>query len=86
MLSSAEVLKAIRRGWSVIPIKPRSKAPLGNWKARQRTRSTNEETKALFHTTPDVGLGFVTGGISDLIVLDIDPDAGGEQSMNALVL
>ena len=72
-----EALKGVRRGWSVIPIKPRSKTPLGSWKARQRIRATNEELETAYRANPDAGLGFVTGEISGLVVLDIDPDAGG---------
>ena len=38
----AEALKAIGRGWSVIPTKLRSKTPLGGWKERQEVRATPE--------------------------------------------
>ena len=56
----SEALKGVGRGWSVILLKPHSKIPLGSWKARQRTRATNEETEAAFHANPEAGLGFVT--------------------------
>ena len=80
-----EALRAASRGWSVIQVKPRDKTSLGSWKERQRVRATNEETEAAFHANPGAGLGFVTGAISGLVVLDIDPDSGGKQSMNDLV-
>ena len=81
----AEALKAIKRGWSVIPTKPRSKTPLGSWKERQRARATRDELEAAFQTNPSAGVGFVTGEISGLVVVDIDPYAGGDQSMDGLV-
>ena len=81
----AEALKGVHRGWSVIPIKPRSKTPLGSWKERQLVRATPEETEAAFHANPGAGLGFVTGANSGLSVLDIDLKNGGVPSMDALV-
>ncbi len=81
----AEALQAIGRGWSVIPLKPHSKTPLGSWKANQTLRATYEELEAAFQANPDAGLGFVTGAISGKVVLDIDPDVGGKQSMNEFV-
>ena len=80
-----EALRAASRGWSVILVKPQDKTSLGSWKERQRVRATNEETEAAFRANPGAGLGFVTGAISGLVVLDIDPDADGDQSMNDLV-
>ena len=80
-----EALQAAARGWSAIPIEPRSKRALSTWKENQTMRATNGELEAAYRANPDAGVGFVAGEISGLVVLDIDPDSGGKQSMNEFV-
>jgi hypothetical protein len=63
------------RGWSVIPLKPKSKIPAVRWQEYQQRFATLEEMEAWF-TTPGYNIGIVTGSISKLFVIDIDtPEA-----------
>ncbi|MCX7629357.1 MAG: bifunctional DNA primase/polymerase [Geminicoccaceae bacterium] len=77
-------LRYRERGWSVIPLRPRDKRPLLRWEAFQHRRPEPEEIRAWFATRPDANLGVVTGTISGLVVLDVDPARGGNESLAAL--
>lgn len=62
--------------WSVIPA-GENKIPLIEWKKYQTTRATKEEITEWFTKNPKANIGIVTGEISNLIVVDIDPRHGG---------
>ena len=64
-------------GWSIIPIKTKTKLPLVSWKEFQTRRPTEEEIKTWWLQYPDAGIAVVTGKISNLIIVDIDPLHGG---------
>ena len=65
----------LRRGWSILPIRPHSKLIL--WQEYQRRRATEDEAAEWFRRWPSANVGIVTGSISHLAVLDIDPRHGG---------
>lgn len=71
----------LRRGWSVVPIRPRSKLPLIAWEQYQRRLADEREVAEWFRYWPDANIGIVTGTISHLAVLDIDPRHGGAESL-----
>lgn len=71
-------------GWSVIPIEPGGKRPLVRWEEFQQRRASEQETRSWFTRWPDANVGVVTGGISKLVVLDVDPRHGGEESLAEL--
>jgi hypothetical protein len=73
----------LKRGFSVIPVKPRSKTPFIQWKPFQDILPTQEEVGSWFTSRPSLNVAIVTGSISDLLVLDIDGDAG-IASLNSL--
>lgn len=73
-----------RLGWSVIPIRTREKVPLVAWETYQSRRASEAEIDAWFQRHPDANIGIVTGEISNLVVLDIDPQHGGAQSLDEL--
>jgi hypothetical protein len=77
-------LACCARGWSVVPLRPRSKRPLIPWLAQQERRAQAEEIEAWFERWPDANLGVVTGAISRLVVIDIDPQHDGEESLAQL--
>jgi len=77
-------LDYLRRGWSVLPIRPHSKLPLIAWEEYQHRRAGAGEVADWFRRWPDANLGIVTGALSQLAVLDIDPRHGGAQSLAAL--
>lgn len=71
-------------GWSVIPLRSREKRPLIPWEPLQVRAATDEEIADWFARWPDANLGIVTGAISNLVVLDVDPTHGGDRSLEAL--
>lgn len=72
------------RGWSVIPLLPRAKRPLLRWEPFQHRLPTTDELEGWFTRWPEANLGIVTGAISQLVVLDVDPAKGGSASLTAL--
>lgn len=69
------------RGWSVIPIEPGGKRPLVRWEEFQQRHPSAQEIKSWFKRWPDANLAVVTGEVSKLVVLDLDPPHGGEASL-----
>jgi len=70
-------LDSLRDGISVIPV-GKNKIPLIPWKEFQTRFATEEEVRTWFYELDDPQLGFVTGKISDLTVVDIEK--GGDPS------
>lgn len=69
-------LRYLKAGLSIIPLKPKSKEPLIDWKELQIRKPTEKEVKKWFTTIPTANIGIVTGGVSFLVVLDADGPAG----------
>ena len=67
-----------RRGWSVFPISPVSKKPLVDWYEYQNRLPTEQEIAEWWRKYPSAGVGIVTGKVSGLVVLDVDPRHGGD--------
>jgi len=82
--NAAAALAYLRRGWSVLPIRPQSKLPLIAWEEYQHRRATEHEASEWFCRWPTANVGIVTGLISHLAVLDIDPRHGGNDSVASL--
>jgi hypothetical protein len=59
------------RGWSLIPLKPKSKLPAVRWQDYQHRMATVDELEQWF-TTPGYNVGIVTGLLSKLMVIDAD--------------
>ena len=74
----------LARGWSVLPLRKRDKRPLICWEHLQKERPTEPEIAEWFRRWPDANVGIVTGEISNLIVLDIDPKHGGYATLERL--
>lgn len=72
------------RGWSVVPVRPLDKRPLIPWREYQRRRADKAEIRGWFERCPDANIGVVTGQVSNLVVIDIDPRHGGEDSLHSL--
>jgi hypothetical protein len=77
-------LAYLARGWSVIPIEPRGKRPVVPWLEYQRRLATPHEIEHWFQRWPDANVGVVTGALSGLVVLDVDPRHGGADSLARL--
>jgi hypothetical protein len=74
----------LARGWSVLPLGVRAKRPLVIWEPLQSVRPSAEQVRNWFSRWPNANIGIVTGEISNLIVLDIDPKHGGDISLDRL--
>jgi hypothetical protein len=76
-------LALARRGLRVHPCRPNSKLPLlEGWPNRATLDPSAIE--AWWRRRPNANIGIACGGAMRLLVVDIDPDAGGEASMAAL--
>jgi len=78
-------LKYLRRGWSVIPIRPHDKRPAIRWLEYQHRLANKDEIKEWYQRWPDGNVGIVTGVVSGLVVLDIDPKHDGDSSLAKLI-
>ncbi len=59
-------------GYSVIPLQPKGKKPLLEWKRYQQQRAKKEEISSWWQEWPEANVGIVAGAISGILVLDID--------------
>lgn len=87
------------RGWSVVPIHtPRpegcscrrsacptvGKHPHIQWETHMRKTATEETITGWWQRWPGGNVGVVTGSVSDVVVLDVDPRSNGDASLQAL--
>ena len=76
----------LRRGWSVIPLKPRDKRPaLESWAVFQQRKPTPDELRNWWTEDPERNVGVVTGEVSGVVVLDVDGEEG-RRSLEGRVL
>lgn len=73
----------LRRGFSVVPVRRGEKIPAVPWHQYQHRRATLAEIEDWF-TDPTMGVGIVTGAISNIIVLDFDGSLGAETEAQIL--
>jgi len=64
----------------VIPVQPSGKRPLVSWIEYQSRRPTEEEIRQWWQQHPSANIGIVTGKVSRTVVIDLDPDKGGNES------
>jgi hypothetical protein len=80
----AAALEAAGRGWSVIPVRAHDKRPLLAWQGFQKTRADAAQVREWYREWPQANLGIVTGAVSGLVVLDVDPKHQGDASLAEL--
>ena len=68
------------KGWAVIPIRPDDKKPIIEWKQYQDRRPSQTEIKEWWTKYPNANIGVLTGRISGIVVVDVDPRHGGESA------
>jgi hypothetical protein len=66
-------------------VAPNAKQPLVAWRDYQRKRATPDEVRAWYARWPNANVGIITGQISNLVVIDVDPAHNGEESLADLV-
>lgn len=74
----AAALDYLARGWQPLPIVPRKKKPLIDWKEFQYRLPTADEVRGWWERWPDAGVGLVTGALSGFVVIDIDSEAAAQ--------
>ncbi len=77
-------IEYLRRGWSVVPAGEQAKRPIIRWQRFQHQLPTMEQLERWYKRWPRANLAVVTGEISGIIVVDIDPEHGGTESLMAL--
>jgi len=73
-----------RFGWSVVPIEPRGKESTVRWHTYQHRQPEMTEIGDWFNRWPGANLAIVTGIVSALVALDLDPRRCGESSLERL--
>jgi hypothetical protein len=74
----------LKHGWAVVPAGKRAKRPIVRWQRFQHEMPTQEQLTGWYKRWPQANLAVVTGGISGIVVLDIDPRHDGAESLTAL--
>jgi len=77
-------LEYLARGWSVVPVRAREKRPLLAWQIYQQRYPTAADLRAWFARWPEANVAIVTGAVSGLVVVDVDRQHNGEQSLARL--
>lgn len=79
----AAALSYARPAWAVLPVQPKGKAPLGTLVPHGLLNATTNPDilQQWWAAEPQANIGIRTGAISGLLVLDIDPRNGGDQSL-----
>lgn len=73
-------LKYLSKGWPIIPINPTTKKPcLETWKEFQNRLPTEEEVRGWWTKWPWASIGLVTGKLSGISAIDVDPRHGGTE-------
>src|SRR3989344_6674911 len=70
-------LKYLSKGWSIFPVNPTDKKPIVDWKQYQDRLPTVEELNESWTKWSWANIGLVTGKISGVSVVDVDPRNGG---------
>ncbi|HHV57480.1 MAG TPA: DNA primase [Firmicutes bacterium] len=78
-------MECLARGWNPLPIRPGGKLPaLESWKELQTRGVTPDEAEMWWGEHPELNLAVITGVISGIVVLDVDPRNGGLDSLSGL--
>ncbi|MGI9413593.1 MAG: bifunctional DNA primase/polymerase [Hyphomicrobiales bacterium] len=77
-------LAYLEHGWAVIPAAERAKRPIIRWQAYQAGPPSKAQIYGWFKLWPKANLSVVTGKVSGIVVLDVDPGHGGAASLAAI--
>lgn len=98
-MNGEAALRYVRRGWSVVPVQSigpggcscgqrdctsPGKHPRVAWAPATEEAPGEEQIAEWWRRWPEANVGVVTGTVSDLMVLDVDPRNGGEESLAKL--
>lgn len=71
----------LKHGWAVIPAGERTKRPIVPWQKFQHEMPTEQQVTKWWERWPKANLAVVTGDISGIVVVDIDPKYEGAESL-----
>jgi hypothetical protein len=74
----------LERGWAVIPAGERAKRPIVPWQKYQHEMPARGQVSKWWERWPNANLAVVTGAISGIVVVDIDPKNGGTDSLKVM--
>ncbi len=74
-------LRYLAFGWSVVPAAERGKRPKIRWQVFQDGHPSEAQVRHWFERWPNANASVVTGAVSGIVVLDVDPKHGGEESL-----
>src|SRR4051812_17578548 len=69
-----------KHGWKVLPCAPHSKQPATRHGFKDAT-SEKAQLVAWWSRRPNANVAIVTGKVSGIVVLDVDPRNGGNESL-----
>jgi hypothetical protein len=81
---AATALRYLAQGWASVPVELRSKHPVVRWEEFQHRLPSRGEVDTWFRNRSDLNIAIVTGRVSGLVVLDVDPGHGGAESLSKL--
>ena len=78
----------LNQGYSIIPVDSRNKkgSIISSWKKYQNKKAEFSQIQKWFNRWPQAGVAIVTGKISNIIVLDIDPRHDGDKTIKGKAL
>lgn len=79
-----EALALLDLGWSIVPLRAGGKKPLIAWRGWQHRLPLAVEIERWLERWPDANIGIVTGAVSRLLVIDVDPLRGADRMLRAL--
>jgi hypothetical protein len=97
--TTRQALEYASRGWSVVPVHTArvgrcscgrddcpapGKHPRVRWEAAMHEAASPEQVASWWDRWPDANIAVVTGSVSGIAVLDVDPRAGGEEALERL--
>jgi hypothetical protein len=74
----------LRRRWAVIPAGERAKRPIVPWQRFEHDLPTEPQVLEWFERWPKANLAVVTGAVSGIVVVDVDAQHRGAQSLASL--
>jgi Bifunctional DNA primase/polymerase, N-terminal len=71
-------------GWSIVPCRVTGKRALVRWKPWQQAPADAEQLAIWWRRWPKANLAVITGRVSGIVVVDVDPRHGGDRALAGL--
>jgi hypothetical protein len=78
------VLSYADQGWSIVPARVTGKRTLVAWKPFQEAAADREQLRSWWRRWPKANPAVVTGRVSGVLVVDVDPRHGGDHALAEL--